>query len=223
MLDALYNSDIHSVTAKYLFDINSTDDPTKDQRYTGKKFNHAKSYRTGPFKIVEMINKEQLITISIKDAKKYDKKWNELYNLDAWWCRIETNLDQNNRVMTTVYRFKRTFLAPWGLDLFKEATAFEPQSTVADHTTGAIQPEIGIKGGILGIYNDVKHNKEIKLVQTAHDSIVIEVPYAIKDEVKGIMIKNMSRPLLINGKQFTIPVDVDEGERWGELEKVKVT
>jgi len=28
--------------------------------------------------------------------------------------------------------------------------------------------------------------------------------------------------MIVNGEQFTIPVDCEVGERWGELEKVKL-
>jgi hypothetical protein len=36
------------------------------------------------------------------------------------------------------------------------------------------------------------------------------------------MVSLLKRPLVIKGREFTIPVDCEMGERWGELTKVKI-
>src|SRR3954464_586990 len=57
---ALQFGDIHSQTARALFDLPDTATKdnggiTEDQRYLGKKFNHACNYRMGYFKAAETI------------------------------------------------------------------------------------------------------------------------------------------------------------------------
>lgn len=193
---------------------------SKDERYIGKKMNHAGNYRTGPFKIAEFINKEGQITISVADAKRFHEAWLKTWSLFGWWGEIDEML-QRTRTITTAYGRRRKFWGIWGEDLKKEATAFEPQSTVADHMHGAIHPELGIRGGNLGIYQDLvlPSKGEIVMCNTAHDSVMLEVPTALVDEVVPQVVALLKRPLVIKGEQFTIPVDAEVGERWGELEK----
>jgi hypothetical protein len=84
---------------------------------------------------------------------------------------------------------------------------------------GAVQPELGIEGGILTIYNKIaKPSKgDIRLIQTAYDSVLIECPKTLLEEVGEWCIDILTRPLIVNGQSITIPVDCDVyPERWGE-------
>lgn len=230
MKKELAGGDIHTLSARIIFEDEKITKKDKNQRYLGKKMNHSCNYRTGPFMIATMINKESdkepYVTVTIKQTKVYHQRWTNFFHLDVWWKEIEDQLNVN-RTLITPYRRKRQFFAQWGDSLFKEATAFIPQSTVADHMYGYIQPEIGIPGGLLGIKRQLldRYNS-IKLVNSAHDSALFEVP---RGNVKDIaeQIKNqLARPIEIRGEQFTIPVDADLYERWGEedseLEKLLV-
>jgi DNA polymerase I-like protein with 3'-5' exonuclease and polymerase domains len=226
---------IHELSARVIFDLPILDinDPvamkegvSKDQRYLGKKMNHSCNYRTGPFMIAIMINKESdkppYVTVTVKETKVFHKKWTSFFSLAIWWKEIEDQLN-NNRTLITPYRRKRTFFQVWGNDLFKEATAFIPQSTVADHMFGAVQPELGISGGLLGIKRALLDNyPEIRMTNTSHDSCLLEVPKSIYPDIANEVKNQLYRPIMINGETFTIPVDVEVGERWGELEKMKL-
>lgn len=242
MMEALKYGDIHSQTATVLYDRANdckhkwTDckdgktcsvcgvSVTTIERYAGKQNNHAQSYLMGPFKLAEVFNKNSdkppYMIVSNAEAKVMSVKWHSYYNLKPWWDDVKYKLDKNKRVMETVYGFRRTFFGQWGDELIKEATAFEPQSTVADHALGAIQKELGIKGGILEVSRLCKRIGGARPVHTAYDSIMLEVHrdavYDIAPQVYGLML----RPLVINGMEFTIPVDGEVGERWGEMEKI---
>jgi hypothetical protein len=50
---------------------------------------------------------------------------------------------------------------------------------------------------------------------------MLEVPKEVAYEVGERVRATLYRPLIINGEEVTIPVDLEIGERWGELEKVK--
>jgi len=58
----------------------------------------------------------------------------------------------------------------------------------------------------------------IKIINQSHDSIVAEVPNEMVDDVKEPVKLLLQRPLVVNGEEFTIPVDTEIGEVWGELE-----
>ncbi len=212
--------DIHYTSTRGMF--NYTDDviPTSDERYMGKKFNHSCSYGTSAMMVAHMINSESIyppyMSISISDAKKLHQKWLDLYpEIPRWWMDIQRALAPE-RKLRTVYGHERTFFGRWGPELFKEAYAYIPQSTVADHCMGAIQPELGIPGGVVGIDEQlvVPSNEEIKIVNSSHDSVILEVPLTLVSEVSEKVYHLLHRPLMINGETFKIPVDCDVGEVW---------
>ncbi len=234
MKEALTKGDIHSLTCCTVYDIiYETIERTKllikegiitdQQRYIGKKCNHAFNYRMTAYKAAEVINKEGNIVVTIKQTKVWYQKYHEFYSVKAWWKEIEEKL-WINRTIETCYGFRRHFYAQWGDDLFKEATAFEPQSTVADHAIGAVHPLLGIEGGFRGVYkNIIKPSKgEIRMTNEAYDSCIVECPKEIYSEITEKIVKEMKRPMVINGEEFTIPVDAKVGEHWEQMEKLKV-
>lgn len=197
----------------------------KTERYVGKRYNHASSYRMGPERAAQVINKDSdkppYFTVTVKQSREFSKAWHNYYNLKPWWSEIEAKLSAT-RTLVTTYGRERTFFAAWGNELFKEATAFDPQSTVADHFNGRVHPIIQQPGGLLTIYRKlVKPYADRRIINQSHDSAMIEFP--LTDSVSDLaeqIEKWMLRPMEIKGEQFTIPVDVEVGERWGELEKV---
>lgn len=244
MIDALANSDIHTITAAALFlnngcfhtvgwdKFDNGDRVCKDcggviteiMRYLGKKSNHGNSYRMSPDRWTQVINAESdnppFVTVTLAESRVYNKKWLSLYvGIKQWWLAVENQLAAN-RTIITPYGRRRVFYGQWGDPLFKEAIAYNPQSTVADHALGAIQPELGISGGILGISKlpDVKNH--CRLITTAHDSVLLEVPLGSEREIAPQVYKQFHRPLVVNGDEFTIPVDGEYGERYGELERI---
>jgi DNA polymerase I-like protein with 3'-5' exonuclease and polymerase domains len=224
----LANGDIHSFSACGIFDIPIPPGEGKarykgvvpdDKRYVGKKMNHAGNYRTSPFKIAEFINAEGIITVSLAEAKRFHAKWLSSFSLHSWWNEVDY-IAQTTKTITTCYGFRRKFWGIYNDDLKKEMTAFEPQSTVASHMHGAIHPELGIEGGNAAILKYiVKPSKgEIRMCNTAHDSVMLEVPTPLVNEVVPQVISYLKRPIVIKGQEFTIPVDAEVGERWKEME-----
>jgi DNA polymerase I-like protein with 3'-5' exonuclease and polymerase domains len=196
----------------------------KQQRYIGKKSNHANSYRQGYLMYVTQVNKEGNITISNAEGKRHHTIWHETYHVKEWWADIEMQL-QNNHFLVTPYGRKRYFYGVLGNETYKEATAFIPQSTVADHLFGKVQKELGIEGGLITVYNKIikNHENEIRIINTAHDSAIFEVSTGISSkEISSEIVSILKRPLVVNGESFVIPMDCEVGERWGELEKLKV-
>jgi DNA polymerase I-like protein with 3'-5' exonuclease and polymerase domains len=198
----------------------------KPARYIGKRYNHASAYRMKYMRAAQVINKDSdkppYVTVTLTESKLFSDRWHQRYNIKNWWADIENRLNSQGRTLTTVYGFRRTFYAAWGDELFKEATAFEPQSTVADHFNGAIQPEVGVKGGAIEIYRQlVVPYADHRIINQSHDSCIMEVPSSVGVEIGQRMMFLIKRPLIIRGEEFTIPTDGEIGERWGEMEPLK--
>jgi hypothetical protein len=193
---------------------------TYESRYTGKRVNHGTSYRMGAERETQVINKDSdkppYVTVTLAETRLYQERWHSYYHIKGWWSKIEQQLSFN-RTLITAYGRQRTFFAQWGNELFKEATAYEPQSTVADHFNGVVHRQLGIKGGLREIYRQlVVPYAEIRIVNQSHDSCIIECPYAIATDIAGQARQLLTRPLIVEGEEFTIPVDTEMGERWSE-------
>lgn len=218
MKHELANGDLHKFSGRVIHELTPDDPITDEERYLGKKMNHSSSYRTSPIKIAEFVNKEGKVTISVSQARRYHTLWHNAFHVKFWWLEIDEQI-RTTREMVTCYGFRRKFYGFIDDKLLKEATAFEPQSTVADHMNGKIHPELGIPGGLKEIRRKITKpsNGEIRMVQTAHDSVLMYVPRRIANEIAEQVVEILRRPLVVRGETFTIPVDCDiYPERWGE-------
>lgn len=226
MINSLMHGDIHRETAaNALFHVPESD-VTSDMRYLGKRFNHASSYQMGYQRAAEVINKDSdkapFVTVTLAEAKRYSEAWRAYYELQSWWNSIREQLNRN-RTLVSTYGRRMIFNGQWGEKLEKEATAWEPQSTVGDHANGAIHPELGIAGGFLEVYRVlVKRERAGRIINQSHDSIVFETESNLANELAPRIVALLHRPIIVNYQQFTIPVDCEIGERYGELKKQKL-
>jgi len=231
MKHVLAHGDLHRETAQHAFA--EVDDATWDlfpkveqkaRRYTGKRYNHASAYRMTPSRAAEVINKDSdkppYVVVTVAESKVFSQKWHGHYHITGWWAEIEQELGRT-RTLTTPYGRTRYFFQHWGNELFKEATAYVPQSTVADHMDGCVHDELGIEGGVLQVHKRLVVPGHIKIVNQSHDSILCEVPKSSALDISQQIVTLLLRPLVVNGEEFTIPVDCEVGERWGELKEQK--
>lgn len=235
MKHALKFDDIHSTTAKGIFEIPDSFDSdgmkippkqmykkygliTKEQRYTGKRTNHATSYKMGPIEFVRRYNEESEELINVATARKYQEGWHKIYpGVRNWWIDLEAELRSTSGTISNLYGRRITFFGP--LDSYiKEAIACKPQSTVADHFRGRVQEFNPIPGGLKEIHKRLP--KEAKIIQQGHDSAVVECPKAIAFDVANIMRNCLLRPIVYRDEEILIPVDGEMGEDWGNLEPV---
>ena len=227
MIHHLTHGDIHRETAaRALFSVDPKD-VTPTMRYAAKQCNHAFAYRMGPERATQVINKYSdkppYLVVSTKETKEFQRKWLQYYRgIQNWWLEID-ECAARSRTITTTYGRKRFFAGQYGPELFKEMTAYEPQSTVADHCNGRVHPKLGARGGVNGVYIRFVKTGIANIINQSHDSIIVECR---KQDAFGIahgLVEEMRRPLIVKEQEFTIPVDVEVGERWGELEKINVS
>lgn len=235
MKHALRNGIIHETAVVIIFDIPIEQvDKKGTQRYLGKRINHGSGYGMNAPRQTEIINKDSgeppYLIVTVDQVQGYQNKWHShFWRVKEWHGEVRDALRQDRTLITT-YGRKRTFYGEIPRTdsgkFWKEAYAYKPQSTVADHFTGLLHPELQIPGGMKAIWNDFcskskSGEDEIKMINMSHDSLILEVPKPIVSEIAGMCKARLERPLVINGELFTIPADAEYGERNGEWEKIK--
>lgn len=179
-------------------------------RYLGKKINHASAYRMGYYRAAEIINSEADdtgITVVTSQTKNAQTLWKWKYpGIPAWWREIEHQL-ATNRTMVTPYGRVCQFPFPFGDKLYKEATAYVPQSTSVDY----------LNRGMLRVFNTLCKNGPVDLLHQNHDSILVQYPIEIRDEVVPQIIHLLQSTLVVNGHEFVIPVEGSYGPNWKEM------
>lgn len=182
-------------------------------RYLGKRINHASSYRMGPFRGAEIVNEESDetgITVTVAQMRKSQELWRQKYFMvPEWWRQIELKLEKD-RTLITPYGRKRVFYGFWGEELFKEATAFVPQSTSVDY----------LNVGMLKVYNELVKKGLCELLHQQHDSILIQYREERRAEVIPEVMSRLVSKLVINGHEISIPVEAKYGPVW-EGDEVK--
>jgi DNA polymerase I-like protein with 3'-5' exonuclease and polymerase domains len=219
MREQLAHGDLHLYSAMMIYQRSDLTKADKMERYMGKKMNHSNNYRAGAEMVATGINKEGGFTVSVRQVRIWWDRWHAAFNIKPWWDDIEYKLRRDNGTLVTAYGKKRKFWGWINNDLLKAATAFEPQSVVSYHMDGAVHPDLGVRGGLLEIQRQITKpsNNEIKLINTSHDSVLIECPRLISLEIAQRCKELLTRPLVVNGHTFTIPVDCERYDRrWKE-------
>jgi DNA polymerase I-like protein with 3'-5' exonuclease and polymerase domains len=112
---------------------------------------------------------------------------------------------RKDRILKNCFGEKRHFRDAWGRDLFREAYAFVPQSTVVHITDNAM---------ILAYEDASSHMRDVELMQEVHDSLTCQYPVGDwKSTAKMIdtMRRLMSPTCAYWGRDFTIGVDLKVG------------
>lgn len=226
---ALQKGIMHEGTVTIIFDIPIEKvEKGGTQRYLAKRINHGSGYGMREQRQAEIINKDSdqppYLVVTVPEVKVYQDKWHgHFWRVREWHGETRDQL-RENRTLITTYGRKRIFYGQMPNtdtgEFWKEAYAYKPQSTVADHFTGLLHPELQIPGGMKEIWKQVC-NDEIKMINMSHDSLILEVPKSNVTEIAGRCKQLLERPLVVNNETFTIPVDAEYGERNGEWEKVK--
>lgn len=119
------------------------------------------------------------------------------------WVRAQLN---KNRTLTNCLGRRRLFTGRWGDELFKEAYAFIPQSTVAD---------IINERGLAFVMNNPMM-RGVEILNQVHDSLVIQISYeTVPVEQHAACLKaivnSLQTPLTFRGQTFSIPADTAVG------------
>ena len=171
------------------------------ERFFGKKSNHSLNYDLG-YKSFAFI-----LEIPESDAKFIVDRFHLAYpGIRAYHAWVRDKLSKG-RTLENPYGRKRLFLDRWGNELFKEAYAWIPQSTVGD--------KLNIDGILYAYYNQSIF-APIDLLNQVHDSMVFQCnvkQYSMERIADCIMrLKDsLEKPVVWRDTSFVIPIDLEMG------------
>jgi len=213
MIDAFESGkDVHALTASLIFDksieeisdeegSSSLGTGTQSERFYGKKTGHSCNYDLGYRKFALMLE------IPENESKWLIERYHKIYpEIRGNYHQLVKSSLAKDRTLTNLFGRKRLFLDKWGDDLFKDAYAQIPQSTVADKIN---------EQGLSYIYYNQDKFKEVELLIQVHDSIGFQIPLSAPwirhAEILWDIKQSLETPVKWNDVEFTIPSDICMG------------
>jgi uracil-DNA glycosylase family 4 len=215
-LELFNKTDIHKLTSTWIFNMPEKS-ISKEMRFIGKTCRHAGNYDMRKRRLMELVN---------TDAKKYGIKLDPISEYKAGqmldrfhdyspWIRgvfhkeVVEALQNNNMTLVNPFGRMRIFNDYWGEDLWKEAYAQLPQSTVADQVKKAA---LRIRARIPGI----------RIVVEAHDALVFMTPNSMVESHARVIRQELEVPIdfsrcTLSRGELVIPCEAKYGENYKEL------
>ena len=198
MLQIAEEEDMHTLNAANIFD-KIPEKVTPEERQIGKRITHGSNYRMGP------ITFAQFAKLPTAEAKRQLQRYHDAYpRLRMWHKQLEKKI-QIDRTLVNPFGRKRVFMGRIDDSLFRDATAYLPQSTVADILHRATYQ----------IYSRLPWPAVIAM--QLHDSLTVMCPEEMTDDIVQIMREELERPVEINGNAVRIPADIKVGDNWSEI------
>jgi uracil-DNA glycosylase family 4 len=221
--------DIHRLTSTWIFGV-AFEKVTPEFRFIGKTTRHAGNYDMGKKRLMQIVNtdaKKFGINISISEWQggKILEKFHQFNPpiRQVFHKEIRDAIDKNDRVLVSPFGRYRKFFGRWGDELYREAYAHIPQSTVPDHLRQA-----GLRA-LPRFWADKVLPRFIggktPFVVEAHDAFVGLVPNDYVERYVQIMTEELNKPIdfanctLSRGK-LIIPSEAKVGRNYKEC-KVK--
>jgi hypothetical protein len=214
LLKSFDTIDVHRLTAKWIFG-KKMEKISEDERFIGKAARHGGAYDMGKRRhMIEVNTNARRFGIDLRISEwragknletfhRYSPKIREIFHTDI------RQAIEHGRTLVNPFGGARTFFDRWGQDLFREAYAHIPQSTVPDHL-------------ILAGFRVKKRLPWLLFSLEAHDSFTVlyrverrdEVYTTFKEELeKEIDFKNCT---LSRGK-IIIPMECKVGPNLKDL------
>ncbi len=175
--------------------------PDKIKYDIAKRIEHGCNYQ------MTWVTLQRVLRCSAADAKMYIARFLMAKpNLGVWHKEVEHEVG-TTRIMTTPLGRKRLFYGRFGPELFREATAYVPQETVA-HVLNL---------GLIRVYEELCTHPQVNLINQVHDSILLEHPRSMRTTIHERLPELMRVDLTIKGRDFHIPVDIEVGKNWRDM------
>ena len=188
----------------------------KEDRQLGKKFRHAANYDMG--KGVAAV----LAAVSeLKAGKILNRVHQTNPNIRAvFHAEIQEALRSNDRKLMNPFGRERQFFNRWGHQMFKEAYAQLPQSTVSDQTKYA-----GTRIEQRAVM-PISKKSYLKTVLESHDSLTHMCPKEMLSEALPIIKEEMEKPIdfaqcTLSRGILIIPCEQSIGENWLHMKEIK--
>jgi DNA polymerase-1 len=206
--------DTHCINAQAVF--GCPGDPKKcgvvkadcQKRQLGKRIAHGSNYCMKGQTLADYVLKEgDGITITRKEADAFTEAYFKGFPaIREWQRRIFEELELTH-TLTNCFGRRRIFMnrLEWMNDTHRVGVAYKPQSTVADLCNRALVEVAKLE------------SKGVQLLLQVHDALLVQYTCDV-ETLKREMRQAMAIPMTINGRTFTVPVDVQTGPSWGEVE-----
>ncbi len=220
MLEMFAKTDIHKVTATWIFGCKYEDVTKEDpRRFMGKTLRHAGNYDMQKHThMLEVNTTARRLGIDINISEWRAGKNLEIFHQRSPKIRGVFHAEvikalEVGRTLVNPNGRTRVFYERWGNDLFKEAFATIPQGVVKDHLT-------------MAMFRLKKRIPSLRFLLEAHDAFLVEVPNN-DDTIRyhaDIFIQELETPIdfsicsLPRG-QIVIPADVEVGLDYKNMKK----
>ena len=198
LIQALNNGeDIHTFTAKNIFNIDKDEDVLPEMRRTAKIVNFGIMYGAGPFRL------SQELDVPFGEAKKIkDAYFNKYKGIEDYIAKSKLLIKSEKSVQTLLGR-KR---AVWDSDSQNKIRRDAAERMAINMPIQGTAAEM-IKIAMIKIYKDLKDNNlKSKLILQVHDELLLEVHKDEVDYISEMVIKNMK-----NAIQLDVPIEIDCG------------
>ncbi len=156
------------------------------------------NYRMGPLTFARFAE------LPTKEAKRLLQLYYDTYpRLKMWHKEIENKI-KHDRTLRNPFGRRRLFMDRISDTTFRDATSYLPQSTVAD----------AIHRATYQIYSRLPWPATV--LMQLHDSITVQCPENMVDDVVEIMTEELECPFVIDDQELSIPADIDIGDNWNE-------
>lgn len=189
---------IHKFICSLIFGIDEDKvDKNSHEYQMAKNLSHATNYDVSPRTFASHVG------IPEKRAKEIMLEVDRLLpNIRGIFHAETQNQLRRNRTLSNPFGRRRVFLGRWGGDLFREAYAFIPQSTVGDI----------INRCAIRLRECLPAGAKIRL--QVHDELVISCKREQVEEVCRLFKREVEQPVRIKGEDLVIPVDLGVGVNW---------
>lgn len=181
---------------------------TDYERQTGKMTRHAGNLGIGKHQLMINLGKHGIFISEYSAGKKLERfHENNPKIRQVFHAEIIQALEECNCILYNPFGRRRIFLNKWGEELWKEAYAQIPQSTVSDQ----------VKFAMLRIK---KRIPEIRFFLESHDSFAALLKDDLIEKAKKIIKEELERPIDFNfctlkrDYKLVIPCEIKVGKRW---------
>jgi DNA polymerase-1 len=202
------NLDIHSATAREIFNISPSEPVSESLRSAAKAINFGIVYGISPFGLSKQLN------INVMQAKEYIDNYLIRYKgVKLWMEQVVAKALKKGYVRTITGRLR----------YMPELTSSNARIRSTGERIALNMPVQGssadiIKIAMINIYNEIKENnyKSLMLLQV-HDDLLFEVPTEEKEKLISIIRNKMEHAVNLN---VPLCVDIRVGSDWGQMQKI---
>lgn len=211
--------DIHSeVACQILQTLGKSLDLMKDPktkkfwRQLGKKSGHGANYSMKEATFMDSCIQEMDVVLTKKEATGILEAYHQLFpGIRSWHKKIRDELSQE-RALKTPFGWERHFYGRLDDDMFRQAYAFRPQSTI---------PYITNQLMLFLLRERNEGRVKFDLLLQCHDSLLLECePGEIAKLGTSCANLDQWHPVIdLAGGRLIIPTECETGTNWGEMTK----